>query len=80
MKPKSEPKAIDDGGYAFPGRGDQLTEHGMKLRDWMAGMAMQGLLSCDAPMAETQLAEAAYRQADAMIKARATAMLPSDCT
>jgi hypothetical protein len=73
MKQKSEPKPIDDGGYAFPGRGDQLTEHGMKLRDHFAGLAMQGLYAGwpqGALISPAADAELAYRIADAMIKAR----------
>lgn len=69
-------EAKDDGGPAFP-----LERHlpdgneayyGMTLRDLFAGMALIGLNAnkiCDIWPEET-LAEAAYKQADAMIKAR----------
>jgi hypothetical protein len=68
MKPKSEPNPIDDGGYAFPFNGYQWTEHGMSLRDWFAGMAMQGMVG--APASREAKATSAYALADAMIKAR----------
>lgn len=73
-----------DGGHAFPtqsweyGRGDrvlQYQEPGMSLRDWFAGLAMQGLLAAqihgfnDRP-ANGPFASMAYEMADAMIKAR----------
>jgi hypothetical protein len=38
--PQTE-KRIDDGGAAFPGSGDYS---GMTLRQWYAGMAMQGAM------------------------------------
>ena len=45
---------MTDGGPAFPGErqssmfgGGRVTSEGMSLRDWFAGMAMQGLLSGD---------------------------------
>jgi hypothetical protein len=62
---------IDDGGPAFPvGRpGFADSSSGLSLRDWFAGMAMQAFASRhDAP--EEIVAEAAYKQADAMIAAR----------
>lgn len=68
MKPKSEPNPIDDGGYAFPFKGEQWTEHGMKLRDHFAGLAIQGLAASS--MSREVIAARAYEIADAMIKAR----------
>lgn len=74
-------KSIDDGGPAFPGKteysysgGAGFDYHGgMSLRDYLAGQAIIGLLSfpgsrdgCPA----ASFAEAAYKQADAMLKAR----------
>jgi hypothetical protein len=51
---------------------------GMSLRDWFAGMALQGMLSANAPapphMTEDNvdqlMAKAAYEAADGMIKER----------
>ncbi len=47
---------------------------GMTLRDWFAGMALQGLIvACDKfdeLTNERDAARMAYRQADAMLKAR----------
>jgi len=41
--------SINDGGPAFPVPTDPLNPgtNGMSLRDWFAGMAMQGMLSND---------------------------------
>lgn len=37
---------IDDGGYAFPVcTGDVVYAPGMKLREWLAGQALAGLLA-----------------------------------
>lgn len=76
-------EAINNGGPAFPvleedGRGNlALTSTGVTKRDFFAAMAMQGSLSNEATahivdMVEglTQISEAAYRMADAMLKAR----------
>jgi hypothetical protein len=78
-----------DGGPAFPHRelnsdGQYEFSPGASLRDWFAGMAMQGLLVQFAGLAmqgllvhddEGVISEAArdaYRYADAMLKARET--------
>jgi hypothetical protein len=64
----------NDGGSAFPFKGEQWTEHGMTLRDWLAGMVMQGLYAGRPQMALIHPiadAELAYSIADAMIAARA---------
>lgn len=73
------------GGCAFPcqerdGQGNPTMgmEFGMTLRDWFAGMAMQGMLGgmgFDAPLSHKAspapvYAETAYEFADAMIAAR----------
>lgn len=66
-------KTINDGGAAFPmapytsPRGDfEWGASGMTLRQWYAGLAMQGL----APRvgSERQIADWAVQQADALIK------------
>ena len=77
---------INDGGPAFPGQwydfqpctGDQVVREqwsGMTLRDWFAGLAMQGFLAAqihgfnDRP-ASGPFASMAYEMADAMLKVR----------
>lgn len=76
----------EDGGSAFPqsiavGPSGEvhIAEHhdgGMSLRDWFAGMALQGL--CAAPGTvnwdQRRHAKAAYEYADAMIVARKEAL------
>ena len=82
-----EIKEIDEtGGSAFPyciWYGDHHSGHssGMSLRDWFAGMTLQGLATCTThtdfstpkedqrPVTE-QMAELSYQLADAMVKAR----------
>ena len=68
------------GGPAFPMSGFDMRhgqpvqavyQHGMNLRDWMAGMAMQGLVADGVgSLMDEELADWAYRLADAMLKAR----------
>ncbi len=79
----------DDGGAAFPVSdepGNFPLERGMSLRDWFAGMALQGVLALDssdvARKATAQMAKKfgeatpevysalAYELADAMLAAR----------
>jgi hypothetical protein len=75
---------IDDGGPAFPiqpftqpnGEFDWGRD-GMSLRDWFAGMALQGLLAANpqsslltAENVDRVMAEEAYKSADAMLAAR----------
>ena len=59
--------------HKHPTTGNTKLEEGMDLRDYFAGLAMQGLLSDpdwrqDMDFSET--ANAAFKQADAMMKAR----------
>jgi hypothetical protein len=60
--------------HKHPTTGNTKLEEGMDLRDWFAGIAMQGLLT--GLLADGQdvkwesIAVDAYRQADAMLKAR----------
>lgn len=70
------------GGFAFPGfnpnqtNGQLVNSGGMTLRDWFAGMAMQGLMAnpeCWKHIGGTNSAETArvaFLHADAMLKAR----------
>ena len=62
---------------AFPalvdlGTGLQCADFGMTLLDWFAGQALAGLMACpDLELGPGRsFAELAYRQADAMMKAR----------
>ena len=58
---------INDGGRAFP----STNRLGMSLRDWFAGMAMQGPLLSDKIWTSYEFAaREAYAMADAMIEAR----------
>jgi len=66
-----------DGGAAFPCCGNPDTDqmvHGMTLRDWYAGMALQGFISATpesmAYPGPEEAAEFSFKYADAMIKAR----------
>ena len=73
-----------DGGPAFPSTTDRVDEAhvgypGMSLRQWYAGMALQGILaSCPAnmevkeisPSCLNQWANTCFKMADAMILAR----------
>lgn len=74
----------EDGGSAFPRAPfeycDQGTglewgmkeQRGMTLRDWFAGMALQGLIACPETSSGTNadFAEWAFSQADAVLEAR----------
>ena len=62
-----------DGGPAFPLHNPHYTstEQGMSLRDWFAGMALQGLsVNRYYDSHGKNMADAAYRFADAMLIAR----------
>lgn len=60
------------GGFAFPHQAcPTVTYHGMTLRDWFAGQALVGYLSCPNWQGDMQeVAADCYNQADAMIAAR----------
>lgn len=62
---------IEDGGSAFPEPGNAQCG-GMSLRDYMAAKAMQGWTANPLPNDSSiqEVAEWAYRQADAMLAAR----------
>lgn len=69
----------NDGGPAFPFKCQGPTTapeiyYGMSLRDWFAGMALQGLVACQNTAGpHIAFAQAAYAFADAMILARSKA-------
>jgi hypothetical protein len=63
----------DTGGWAFPAQHFDLAEHehGMTLRDYFAGQAMQGMLAGrEAPLTPHEWATCAYALADAMLAER----------
>lgn len=64
----------NDGGPAFPTQNGTRNDPGMSLRDWFAGMALQGMLASCRPGYSYQIAEdatsEAFRYADAMLAAR----------
>ena len=70
----------DTGGPAFPVHPDMAaqlgcvpssSDAGMSLRDYFAAKAMQAMVSVpDVDMSHESYADWAYRQADAMLKAR----------
>ena len=62
---------IDTGGDAFPMASVSDCYPGMTLRDWFAGLAMNGTIS-DPNVRDTaeSIAKASYILADAMIKAQ----------
>ncbi len=63
-----------DGGpaYPVPTRGEHdAPDSGMSLRDYFAGMFMQGLVSVsDIDMTKAQIARSAYKMADSMLAER----------
>ena len=56
--------------YRHPTSGLSVTSDGMDLRDWFAGLAMQGMLVGNQYFDDQVMAQAAYQLADAMIKQR----------
>ena len=63
----------NDGGFAFPVPNDANTngQGGMTLRDWFAGQALAGLYAdSNVNISAEKAAEAVYKTADAMLKAR----------
>ena len=59
---------INDGGPAFPESCNNQIIQGMSLREWFAGMALQGLLACsDVQGSANDLAKGAVAYADALL-------------
>lgn len=62
------------GGSAFPNFGTEknvlFPQGGMSLRDWFAGVAMQGILINDPDWTDNEVAKTAYELADEMLKVR----------
>lgn len=68
----SETPTQDNGGQAFPAATCGDWQHGMSLRDWFAGQALNARLSDPESAGKPDdFASDAYRYADAMLKARA---------
>lgn len=72
--------STNDGGPAFPHDGQQNYTGGMTLRDYFAAQAMQPIVLAAMQVAGPEssvdfaaISEAAYRMADAMLKAREAA-------
>ena len=64
-------KPMNETPTAFPWTHGDLTCTGMTLRDYFAAKAMQAMVSVpDVDMSHDDYADWAYRQADAMLKAR----------
>lgn len=64
-----------DGGPAFPHEykfsdGTANRDDGMTLRDWFAGMALQGYIAARIEVGEQTLTNLCYAKADAMIEER----------
>lgn len=65
-----------NGGSAFPTadftHAGQIIpgSEGMSLRDWFAGLAMQGMLACTVKSSASMYASDAYTIANAMLKER----------
>lgn len=60
--------AKNDGGPAFPCPIEDATQCGMSLRDWFAGMALQGIVIHAHYIDD--MAKTSYEVADAMIAER----------
>lgn len=71
---------INDGGPAYPelkiiqggdpSKDERTPFTGMNLRDYFAGQALVGIITCENMNNETRIAELSYLQADALLKAR----------
>lgn len=74
----------DGGGPAFPTETADAYYHGLSVRDWFAGMAMQGMLAANAKFDEEVtdknvdyiVAREAYASADAMLAQRELPQTP----
>jgi len=68
---------IDDGGSAFPNKGDGDSYDGMTLRDYFAAAALTGSLSStEGPASPDSEAKNAFKYADAMLAERAKRSTP----
>lgn len=59
----------DEGGYVHSMVVDAETyEHGITRRDWLAGLAMQGILAAGGEVTMTEVLKTSYDVADGMIE------------
>lgn len=58
---------LNNGGF-IPGKWLTHSSPGISIRDWLAGLAMQGLVSKGIKSANCLIAKTAYEIADAMIE------------
>jgi len=56
--------------YKHPTTGLIVEHEGMELRDWFAGVALQGMLADTKVKADSDTVRLAYGMADAMMKQR----------
>lgn len=77
VKEQGEPEPLHTGGPAFPQMYNGQSYNGMSMRDWLAGMALQGELACQSEESGEwpndhldRLAKRCYRVADEMLKVR----------
>jgi hypothetical protein len=63
--------SVNNGGPAFPVAYGGSSKDGLRMRDYFAAKALQGMLADPGLIGNTeQVAQVAYRYADAMLKAR----------
>jgi hypothetical protein len=56
--------------FKHPTTGAIVENQGMELRDWFAGLALQGMLADTKVKADSDTVRLAYQMADRMMKAR----------
>jgi hypothetical protein len=56
--------------FKHPTTGAIVENQGMELRDWFAGVALQGMLADTQVKADSDTVRLAYQMADRMMKAR----------
>jgi hypothetical protein len=56
--------------YVFPVTNERTDDKGITLRDYFAGQALAGLLSCDDKRGYSYVAKDCYSYADAVLKMR----------
>ena len=64
--------------HKHPTSGQTTMSDGMDLRDWFAGLAMQGLMIDNPSPACGYIATTAYAMADAMIQQREVKDVPNE--
>ena len=64
--------------HKHPTTGNTTMSDGMDLRDWFAGIALQGLLASDVTSPLEVFVKQSYRVADAMIQQREVKEVPHE--